>query len=856
MQRQVMRLDAVEHPALPIGGEMDALMRDHDGAASPLGPPEAWPPSLRTVIRLMLATQQPMFVFWGAGLLQFCNEAFRRFLGLERRLVERGRDGWDESWLVVGPQVAQVLAGGGGTWHQDQPIAVTRHGQATAAWWTYGVSPIEEEGQPGGIGGVLVLGNDVTGQHLAAEKLHASEGRLQLALEASGAIGTWDWDLRADRVVAAAHAARLHGLDPAVAAAGVPSDGPLRAVHPEDRHRVETALAQAVAGAGAFEAEYRTLAADGGVSWLHAHGRCLHDAAGRAVRFPGTILDITERRRTEDALRELTATLEAKVAERTREHDRIWRFSPDLLGIAGADGRLLAVNPAWTEGLGWTEADLRGRPFATLGHPAEPGQAGSPAMPGQAEGAPGGGQAGGGQAGGGQAGGQAGSGSSETRRMRHKDGSWRWISWQARRDDGLVYLVGRDVTAARAAAAALAEAEEALRQAQKMEAVGQLTGGIAHDFNNLLTGIVGGLHMMQRRIAEGRVADLPRYAGIALESANRAAALTQRLLAFARRQPLDPRPVDANRLVASMQEMIDRTLGPQVALAFTPSSGLWPILCDPHQLENAILNMAINARDAMPDGGRLTVTAVNARLTASEVRAWGGEAGPGDYVAIGLTDTGIGMEPDVAARAFEPFFTTKPSGQGTGLGLSMLYGFVRQSGGQLRLDTAPGRGTTLWIYLPRHQMAAVLAPAAAPPVAAGRAALVEGTVLVVEDEAAIRSLVVEVLKGLGLRVVQAAEARTGMAILHSAAAIDLLVTDVGLPDGMNGRQMAEAARLRRPDLPVLFITGYAHGALEDGGAMLEPGMTMLTKPFTLDALLTKVQEILGDADQARGSGHA
>ncbi|MGI4954176.1 MAG: ATP-binding protein, partial [Janthinobacterium lividum] len=385
----------------------------------------------------------------------------------------------------------------------------------------------------------------------------------------------------------------------------------------------------------------------------------------------------------------------------------------------------------------------------------------------------------------------------------------------------------------------LRRAEDALRQAQKMEAVGQLTGGIAHDFNNLLTGITGALELLQRRVGEGRYGEIGRFATVATTSANRAAALTQRLLAFARRQPLDPKPVAANRLVADMEDLLRRTLGPGVTLEMVLSGGLWGTLCDPNQLESALLNLAINARDAMPEGGRLTIETANAHLDDAYALTQGFEVRAGQYVSISVTDTGVGMDPGVAARIFEPFFTTKPIGQGTGLGLSMLYGFVKQSDGHVRVYSEPGRGTTMRLYLPRHAGAAVLeaeANAPATPAGAGE------TVLVVDDEDAVRMLVAEALADMGYVALEAADGPAGLDILRSVAKVDLLVTDVGLP-GLNGRQLADAARVLRPGLRVLFITGYA-GNAAIGNGVLDAGMEILTKPFALEALAAKLRAMM------------
>lgn len=386
--------------------------------------------------------------------------------------------------------------------------------------------------------------------------------------------------------------------------------------------------------------------------------------------------------------------------------------------------------------------------------------------------------------------------------------------------------------------------EEALRQSQKMEAVGQLTGGIAHDFNNLLTGIMGSLEILHTRMNQGRLRDADRYILAAQAASRRAASLIHRLLAFSRRQTLDPKPTDVNRLVVGMEELIRRTVGPQISLDVVTAGGLWSTLIDASQLENALLNLCINARDAMPDGGRITIETANKWLddrAASER-----DLPPGQYLSVCVTDTGAGMTPDVIAQAFDPFFTTKPMGQGTGLGLSMVYGFVRQSGGQVRIYSEVGHGTTMCLYLPRHfaseddRLAAALPPED-PPSAAGE------TVMVVDDEPTIRMLLADVLNGQGYTVIEAEEGATALRILQSDARVDLLITDVGLPGGMNGRQLADAARMTRPDLKVLFITGYAENAII-GNAQLAPGMQLLTKPFVIEDLAGRIRSMIDKAD--------
>ncbi len=384
----------------------------------------------------------------------------------------------------------------------------------------------------------------------------------------------------------------------------------------------------------------------------------------------------------------------------------------------------------------------------------------------------------------------------------------------------------------------LMQAEEALRQSQKMEAVGQLTGGIAHDFNNLLQGIIGSLSRIQKRIAEGRLGDVDRFVDGAMSSANRAAALTHRLLAFSRRQPVDPRPVDANHLIATVEELLRRSIGETIRMQIVAKNELWLVRLDANQLENALLNLAINARDAMPDGGTLTVETLHVTLDARRARLL--ELKEGDYVCIRVADTGVGMPPDVRARAFDPFYTTKPIGQGTGLGLSMIYGFVRQSDGAIRIESEVGKGTVIDMFLPRFH-GDMADTSVEEPLADDRRAGRNEVVLVVEDEGVVRLLIVEVLADLGYHALEAADGSSALRIVQSSQRIDLLVTDIGLP-GLNGRQLADAARERRPGLKVLFMTGYADNAA--GKSFLASGMEIITKPFTMDSLAMRIREMI------------
>jgi PAS domain S-box-containing protein len=527
-----------------------------------------------------------------------------------------------------------------------------------------------------------------------------------------------------------------------------------------------------------------------------------------------------ERVKAERALQALAHSLAQQVEKQTRERNRLWLLSDDPFLVAETDGRWARVNPAWTRLLGWSENELVGQTAEWILHPDD---AKTPFPGGSVATAPVAAQ-------------------HAENRLRAKDGSYRWLSWTAVYEDGFYYCVVRDVTAERELLREKEVLEDALRQSQKMEAVGQLTGGLAHDFNNLLTGITGSLELLSTRVSQGRLGELDRYIGAAQGAAKRAAILTHRLLAFSRRQTLDPKPVDANRLIAEMEELLRRAAGPAVHIEVVGSAGAWPILADANQLENALLNLCINARDAMPKGGRITIETTNKWLDA-----WTGKERdlvPGQYLALCVTDTGMGMSPDVIARAFDPFFTTKPIGVGTGLGLSMVYGFVRQSGGQVRIYSEPGQGTMMTLYFPRHH-GEIEVPDTEHTLSNLTPAERGLTVLVVDDEPTIRMLVTEVLSEFGYLTVEAADGASGLKVIESNLRIDLMVSDVGLPGGMNGRQLADAARLRRPDLPVLFITGYAENAAV-GNGYLEPGMHVLTKPFTMETLTHRVKDLLSD----------
>ncbi len=683
------------------------------------------------------------------------------------------------------------------------------------------VSPLPgPNGQPERL---ISVGRDITEDVRAREQASLNEARLRLATDAAE-IGTWDLDLRTDTLTWSDRTKAMFGISPDAFCSMADFYAGL---HPDDQHATSEAFASALdpARRATYDVEYRTIGKeDGVIRWVAAKGRGIFDADGRCTRALGTAIDVSARRAVDERLRdseaelrELNASLEARVEERTRERDRAWKNSQDLQVVVDTAGVFRAANEAWTAILGWRPNELVGRSYLDLIHPDDHPSSEQALATATNSDLP-----------------------VYENRCRHKDGSYRWISWVAAPEEGLIYASGRHVTAEKEAAAALEAMQEQLRQSQKMEAVGQLTGGLAHDFNNLLAGISGSLELLQARVAQGRIGDLGRYLSAAQGAAKRAAALTHRLLAFSRRQTLDPKPTDANRLVAGMEELVRRTVGPAVSVEVVAAGGLWTTLVDPNQLENALLNLCINARDAMPAGGQLTIETGNRWLDQRAARER--DLAPGQYVSVCVSDTGTGMTPEIIERAFDPFYTTKPIGMGTGLGLSMVYGFVRQSGGQARIYSEPAQGTMVCLYLPRHHGDAEDADVPGELAEAPRAEQGE-TVLVVDDEPTVRMLVTEVLGDLGYTAIEAADGPAGLRVLQSNARIDLLVTDVGLPGGMNGRQMADAARELRPGLRVLFITGYAENAVLNHGH-LDPGMHVLTKPFAMEMLASRIKELI------------
>ncbi|MDB5742319.1 MAG: hypothetical protein JWR68_634 [Polaromonas sp.] len=599
-------------------------------------------------------------------------------------------------------------------------------------------------------------------------------------------------------------------------------DGWALLVHPADLPRVSAAWLDSLEHRTRYETEFRLRRRDGVYRWHLV--RALPIALEGATRWLGANTDIEEQKATQAELAQLNATLEERVEERTRDRDRMWRLSTDLIVVAGFDGLIKSANPAWEAMLGWKEHELIGKPLQHLVHEDDhPGTAAEIHA--------------------------LGLGRITDRfenRYRHKDGRYKTISWTAVPDSERIHAVGRDVSLERESALALKGAEDRLRHSQKMEAIGQLTGGIAHDFNNLLQGISGAIEVVRGRLAAGRTEDIDHFMESATYSARRAAALIHRLLAFARRQSLQSKVVDVNRLVISMEDLMRRTLGAHIELVVAVDPDLWLACSDDNQLESAILNLAVNARDAMPDGGTLTIRTANTTLDDSYTGLHEGLQA-GEYTMISVSDTGAGMSSEVLARVFEPFYTTKPIGQGTGLGLSMIYGFAKQSGGHVRIRSQVGHGTEVCLYMPCHPDE-VAVQAITSPVPTSRRQGEGETLLVVEDDPAVRMIVLDELHELGYNLLEAVDGPTAIPILQSSQRIDLLISDVGLP-GMNGRQVAEIGRQHRPGLPVLFMTGYAQSAASRS-EFLAPGMDMVSKPFSMDDMAAKIRDMLsGSAAQ-------
>ncbi|WP_323141841.1 hybrid sensor histidine kinase/response regulator [Massilia phyllosphaerae] len=667
-------------------------------------------------------------------------------------------------------------------------------------------------GADGEVFGIFVQGSDVTERVRAERAERAGEAKFRtFAQSMPHQVWTTDADGHADWFNE--RAVDYSGLAPAQLA-GI---GWTAMVHSEDLRSLTTRWATAVASGGAFEAELRLRARDGGYRWHLSRAVPVREAGGKVLYWIGTNTDIEQQKQSARSLAELNAGLEQAVAQRTAERDRMWRLSKDIMLVAGFDGVVQAVSPAFGALLGWSEADIVGRNHLELVHPEDQGAVvAQMAMLGRGQ-----------------------SIHKVESRLRRKDGSWCLLSWNAAPDAGLIHAIGRDITADREQAEQIRRTELALQQAQKMETVGKLTGGVAHDFNNLLQIISGNLQLMEM---DGDGPSLQRWIANARSAVEKGAKLASYLLAFGRRQPLEPRVVKLSRVVIGMEDMLRRSLGEEIEVELVISGGLWNTAIDVAQLENALLNLAINARDAMSAGGmaagRLTIEANNAVLDDLYCRSHA-EVAPGQYVMLAVTDTGTGMAPEVLAKAFEPFFSTKEEGKGSGLGLSMVYGFVKQSGGHVKIYSEAGQGTTVKIYLPRTLAGEEAVGALEPQQAVGGTE----TILVAEDDEAVRATVVEMLTALGYRVLKAADAASALAVVESGVPIDVLFTDVVMPGTLRSPELARMARERLPNLAVLFTSGYTENAIVHGGR-LDPGVELLGKPYTRESLARRIRQVI------------
>jgi PAS domain S-box-containing protein len=788
-----------------------------DWSATGIGKIETWPQSFRTAIELMLATPLPTLLLWGPDRLMFYNDGYAAFAGNRhpRALGAPVREIWPEMSGSNLGVIDEVMQGKSLTLEAQRRV-LYRKAVAEDVWLDLHYAPVRDENGTTVAAQVIVI--EITEKRAMETRLKTREELFRSMAQAiphhawtGGPDGRLDWFNERVYEYTGTKSPDLDGT------------GWAAVVHPEDLPRAMEGWRKSLADGSPYEVEFRLRRHDGTFFWFLGRALPVRDEAGEIIRWVGTNTDISRQREIEEAQRALNRTLEMRLAERTADRDRIWQLSQDLMVIVDdtPDVPIMAVNPAWQRLLGWTPAEMLGRSAIDFIHPddmdvvyrGEQPYTEALTVDGRLV-------------------------RKYDNRYRHKDGTWRWISWTVVADDGVLQGVGRDVTAEKARAEALALAEAQLRQAQKMEAVGQLTGGIAHDFNNMLAVVIGSLGLLKRRLAKGDK-DVSRLADSALDSATRAASLTHRLLAFSRQQPLKPEAIEANRLVSGMSELLARTLGETIRVETALDSGLWSAQADPHQLESALLNLAVNARDAMPTGGLLTISTANAAITGSQTQRHPGIA-PGEYIMIVVADTGVGMKPEIAARAFEPFFTTKELGRGTGLGLSQVYGFVQQSGGHVHIDSVPDRGTTVTLYLPRSRGSTQEkgGEGSGGDMVPGE----ETTILVVEDESVVRRLAIEALNDLGYRVLDADCAAAALKTLQAHPEIALLFTDFVMPT-VNGRKLVEMARLQRPDLKVLFTTGYAGDSdIQDG--VFEAKVELLPKPYTVDQLSTKIREVL------------
>ncbi len=853
-------------------GEVRALARELNWAATPLGPPSTWSPAMRTMVRVMFDTPFPVCLWAGPQYALVYNDSYRRILAAKHpsALGRPGAEVWAEIWDGLRPQFEQVRQGGDPVYFEDAPFVMARldGGGTETAWFSYSLSALRDEN--GTVAAVLNISPETTDRVLAVRHQQQEGERLRnLFQQMPGFVAVLEGP---DHVYRYVNSAFLQ-----IAGDRDYIGRTVREKFPELASQGYYELLDNVYATGkAFSAVDMPLELSGDTPqrYIDLVYQPIKNALNEVTGIFIGGYDVTQRVKA-DKRRHAFVRLTDKFRALTNRADIGFAASEILgenLGVSRVGyGTIDSVAETLTVDRDWTApgvatlagmlnlreygsfidslknnefiaiSDVRADPRTSVAADAlETRSARSfvnvpvvehgklvavlyvnNARPRQW--------------------------STEDldfiRKVaeRTRTTTERLNSEQALRDSEARLREANESLERKVEARTreLYLAEDALRQSQKMDAIGQLTGGIAHDFNNLLGAISGSLELLKKRISAGRFAEVDRYIDGAHDASRRAASLTQRLLAFSRRQTLDPKPVEVNRLINGMDDLIRRSVGPNIIVEVVGAGGLWPTKVDPSQLENSLLNLCVNARDAMAaSGGRLTIETANKWL--DERGAKERDLAPGQYVALSVTDTGTGMDAGVISHVFEPFFTTKPIGAGTGLGLSMVYGFARQSGGQIRIYSKLGKGTTMCLYLPRFVGEAEnldQEPTRTFTVGDGE------TVLVIDDEATIRILVVEVLEECGYNTREAGDGLTGLKILQSDARIDLLITDVGLPGGMNGRQIADAARMLRPNLKVIFITGYAENAAI-GSGHLDSGMEIITKPFVMTDLGNKVRELL------------
>lgn len=947
---------------------MGALMRSHDWSSSSLGNPADWPQALRIAVRLILNTRHPMCIWWGEELACLYNDAYRQSIGPERHpgsLGRPGREVWDEIWDIIGPQIEQVMTGRGATWQENALVPITRNGRREDVYWTYSYSPIDDEGAPHGVGGVLVVctettqavlaerrrdeeverqrrlfqrapsfmcmlqgpehvvefvndshhrlfnsdqwvgkplreafpeikgqgyyqildrvyrtgerfvarsaslrfgsdndgrgnnhllhfifepipdasgrvvgifceGFDVTEQRVVEETLRHREEQLRLATEAAE-VGLWDLDTRTNTLFWPPRVKAMFGISPDV---DVTMQDFYAALHPEDRELISGAFAAALdpSRRALYDVEYRAIGKEDGITrWVAAKGRAIFDADGQCVRILGTAIDITARKRAETHLRELNETLERRVQEALAEQRllaHVFERTDALILVVDMNYRLLAINKAGADGfeglyglrpkVGESLLDLlQDRPS----HREDVKTAWDRALSGQ----------------------------TYVSIQDFGDPAFERRSFESRfevlRDTHGVQIgafqFAYDVTERLRNQARLAEAEEYVRQTQKFEAIGQLTGGIAHDFNNLLQVLAGGIGVLERQIQgdTGR-----RMLEGMRRATTRGASLTRQLLAFSRRQALQPEPVDLAQQIERMRDILDRTLRGDVVVESHLPEGLWPVLVDPNELELTVLNLCVNARDAMPKGGMITIRAENQEgIVRTDLS--------GDFVALSIRDTGTGMSPEVMTHIFEPFFTTKDVGKGSGLGLAQVYGFAKQSGGTVVAESTLGVGTNVTLLLPRSQRQPSKASQEAAKNRTPRESLA-GSILLVEDDEEVATLVSEMLRELGYSVTRAASSEAALGAFADGRLVDLVFSDIMMPGPMNGFDLAREIRRRRPHQRILLTSGYpdvGNRSDEDGDFVI------LLKPYEIQDLKVSLERALGKrwapAGQLERSAH-